>query len=122
MKPDIVVDVGNSRIKWGRCADDKVVKIASLSPNDEGSWEERFNEWKDSGSVKCAVAGVNPEYCERVLTWLRGRSAEVRVLDSWRQLGLEVLLPSPEHVGIDRLLNAVAAKDRVGRGTPLILV
>src|SRR5262249_13910305 len=54
--------------------------------------------------------------------WLRQRGDTVWVLDSPQQLPLRVLLASPERVGIDRLLNAVAARSRVFRPAPIIIV
>ena len=38
MKPALVVDIGNSFIKWGRCADGAVVEKAYLPPN-EPDWK-----------------------------------------------------------------------------------
>ena len=39
MTPDVVVDIGNSRIKWGVCRDDRVVDVVRLPLDDEAAWE-----------------------------------------------------------------------------------
>jgi type III pantothenate kinase len=41
--------------------------------------------------------------------WLRDRGHNVWVIDTWQQLPVKVTVYHPERVGLDRLLNAVAA-------------
>jgi type III pantothenate kinase len=122
MKPDVVADVGNSRIKWGRCKDGAVVEVVSLPPDDPHAWDLRFKHWDRSRPLTWAVSGVHPKRRDRLADWLRHRDDTVLVVDSFRQLPLQVALAQPERVGIDRLLNAVAARSRVQRQVDVVII
>ncbi len=137
MKPFAVADVGNSRVKWGLCAADgsRVVETASLA-NDEQAWDEQLARWTPARSASEGVhvepspalragwvlAGVHPDSCSRLETWLRGLGERVRVLRRAADLPLTVDVVAPDRVGIDRLLDAVAAKRRLSAGEPAVLV
>jgi type III pantothenate kinase len=112
VKPDVVVDVGNTRIKWGRCTDGGVTGIVALPPNHPGAWNQQLAYWAQTGSRTWVVAGVHPASRDRLAAWLRERGDKVQVLDRAAQLPLQVHLDDPGRVGIDRLLNAVAANGR----------
>ncbi|HKI36773.1 MAG TPA: type III pantothenate kinase [Gemmataceae bacterium] len=122
MKPDVVVDVGNTRIKWGRCSADAVVAVASLPPDEPAAWEEQVRAWGLSSPASWVVTGVHPPRCEKLVGWLRQRGDDVRVIDSARQLPLQVLVEHPDRVGIDRLLNAVAANAHKSPECPAVIV
>jgi type III pantothenate kinase len=122
MNVDLVVDVGNTRIKWGRCGGQGISASASLPADDPAAWQARLDEWKISGPVAWAVTGVHPGRRDALVAWLRQRGDAVWVLDNWQQLPLRVLLANPERVGIDRLLNAVAARSRVFRTAPVLFI
>jgi type III pantothenate kinase len=109
MKPDVVVDVGNTRIKWARCAPNTPAPygITFLPPDDEAAWQRQIDLWGLPSPTTWLVAGVHPARRDRLVEWLRGRGNHVRVIDSPEQLPLRVLLDEPQKVGIDRLLNAV---------------
>jgi type III pantothenate kinase len=121
MTPDVVVDVGNTRIKWGRCPADAVTEMASLAP-EEAAWEEQATRWELPRPAGWAVAGAHPARREAVRRWIEGRGDRVVVLEDWRRLPLEVNVPEPAKVGIDRLLDAVAAKHHRLPGTPVVVV
>lgn len=111
MKPDIVVDVGNTRIKWGRCADDRVIEMASLAHDDENDWRRQLADWQiPSGSI-WGVSGVQPAQRDRLCTWLAGQGHKIDVVNSYRQLPLRIEVDHPDKVGLDRLLNAVAVNE-----------
>src|ERR1700688_4046772 len=76
MKPSLVVDVGNSRIKWGRCADGSasIAAVASLPPEDPEAWQRQFNEWGLGHGENWLVSGVHPERRDRLIEWLRERA------------------------------------------------
>lgn len=116
MNVDLVADVGNSRIKWGRCLEGAVAATASLPPADPAVWEEQLQSWGVSGSPTWAIGSVHPALLEGFLDWLHGRGDAGRVLNRYDQLPIEVLADPPERVGVDRLFNAVAANDRLRRG------
>src|SRR5439155_352342 len=117
-----VADVGNSRIKWGRCAGGAIVDSVSLPPDDPPSWQRQCEQWRLADTASWAVAGVHPPRRDRLAEWLRQRGHEVQVLTSAEQLPLRILVERPECVGIDRLLDAVAASERVPRGVAAVIV
>ncbi len=122
MRPAVVVDVGNTRVKWGRCEPNGVVAVASLPPDDPSAWARQVADWGLVGRLAWVVSGVHPRRRDALAEWLRQQGYHVSVVDSPRQLPLRVLLERPDHVGIDRLLNAVAANSRRPAGVPAILI
>src|SRR5688572_11117181 len=109
MTPHVVADVGNTRIKWGHCAPDAVRDAASLPPDDLAAWQRQAETWELPRPATWVVAGVHPARRNRLAAWIRRRGDAVTVLSDWKSLPLVVALPNPEGVGIDRLLDAVAA-------------
>jgi type III pantothenate kinase len=129
MKPHIVVDIGNSAVKWGMCRREGVVKRVSLPHHDAAAWERQLALWEGeaywwptSPPRRWAVAGVNPQVRDGLTDWLRQQGHEVLIITAAGQLPLEVTVPEPDKVGIDRLLDAVAARDRVRRNVPLAII
>jgi type III pantothenate kinase len=122
MKPDLVVDVGNSRIKWGRCARDAVAEVAALPPDDPAAWQRRLDDWKAAGPLTWVLSGVHPQRRDRLADWLRRRGDTVRLVESAAQLPLAVKVEHPDKVGIDRLLDAVAANTRRRPGLPAVVI
>src|SRR6516164_7210133 len=120
MKPSIVADVGNSRIKWGWCKSS--IRSVSLPPDAPAEWNAQLQRWKLKGSLHWAVCSVHPDRSEALVKWVRRRGDAVWLLDDWRDLPLEVKLANPEAVGIDRLLDAVAVKAAVKPGIPAVIV
>lgn len=110
MTPAIVVDIGNSLIKWGRCHEHAVVERVSLPADDPEAWQQQLDSWKLTGPLDWAVASVHPPRREALVNWLRQRGHACLVIEHAAQLPLEVNVPEPDKVGIDRLLDAVAAK------------
>jgi type III pantothenate kinase len=129
MRPHVVVDVGNTRLKWGLVGPGKgqIAAIASLG-DDPAAWEQQIDRWGDApapggvGPLRWAAASVNPGRLERLRAWVGGRGDEFFHLQSAGQLPLRIDLEQPDKVGIDRLLNAVAVTSRepAGRGAVLI--
>jgi type III pantothenate kinase len=111
MIPDVVVDVGNTRIKWRRCSADAVTEMASLSP-EEAAWEEQASRWALPRPAAWAVAGAHPARQVTFAHWAEARGDRVVILDDPALLPLTVRVPEPRKVGIDRLLDAVAANSR----------
>lgn len=122
MKVDVVVDVGNSRIKWGRCAADGVQHVAILS-REVADWEQQLRQWQGRDPLRWALASVAPQTSAALAHWLRKQGQRVWQLDGHRQLPLEVSLAQPDRVGLDRLLNAVAVMHDRGRGRlPAVII
>jgi type III pantothenate kinase len=122
MTPAVVVDVGNSRIKWGRCIDGPVVEAASLPPDDPTAWLAQMERWGIVAPAGWVLTGVHPQRRDHLGDWLRRQGHAVRLLDDPKELPLRVLLERPDHVGVDRLLDAVAANSRRRGGTPAVVV
>jgi len=118
----LAVDVGNSRIKFGlfnrndstvaekrlpRCLHAAAVVVDSAIP-----WEEIccWEELKNGKSVAGVAAGSNPDGVNKVVsTWPTDGWKTPQVIHDPDGFPMAVNLDAPEKVGIDRLLNAVAA-------------
>lgn len=124
MSVHVVVDVGNTRIKWGRCTVEGVVQTVSLPPTDrDDHWQRQLAAWGLNQPGAWAVSGVHPRRCDELVDWLRQRGHSVLVVDSYRQLPIRVDVQYPHKVGMDRLLNAVAATKHWKRGRlPALIV
>ena len=122
MTPDVVVDVGNSRIKWGRCAPGRIVAEASLPPDEPGAWLAQVAAWQLVPPVRWIVTGVHPPRCEALIEWLHTHAQTVVTITQAAQLPLRVLLEKPDYVGIDRLFSAVAARSRTPPGRPACVI
>lgn len=128
MKPDIVVDIGNSRIKWGWVVSQVIGEMASFPHNDVVGWNRQLSEWRLHGFVKWAVAGVHPNQMARFREWLDSQKSEVieittaGLLVIEDRLGIELAIDEPEQVGVDRLLTAWAARYRTPRLTSSVVI
>ena len=122
MKVDIVVDVGNSRVKWGYCLNGSIAIAASLPLSVPRVWQRQLELWNLPGPLVWAVTGVNPPRRDELVAWVQEHGDRVVLIDKPEQLPLLVGVAYPERVGIDRLLNAVAAKDRIKRNVPIVIV
>jgi type III pantothenate kinase len=122
MNADVVVDVGNSRIKWGLCAPDRVRLTASLPPDDPTAWAKQVRKWELPVGLSWILAGVHPQWRDALAGWLHERGETVHILDSHKVLPLEVRLEHPERAGLDRLFNAVAANTTRRPDTAAVLI
>jgi type III pantothenate kinase len=122
MSGPIVIDVGNTRVKWGLCSSEQVWSVASLPPDDADAWLAQYREWKLEPTQHWIIAGVHPRRRDALVAWLNERGGSVQVLNSHQQLPLKVEVEVPAKVGIDRLLNAVAANRRRQEHVAAILV
>lgn len=118
MTPDIVVDIGNSRIKWGWCEGGRVERVSNLGDGAE-EWNREISP--RSGPVNWAVASVHPERAHRFNRWIESRSESVAVIDSFTQIPLKTDLTEPSRVGIDRLCASWAAYRLHGPGPMLVV-
>lgn len=123
MKPDVVVDIGNTRMKWGFCVGDRVTNVARLPLDDEAAWNKDLAKLPaPSPARKWAAASVNPPALKRFLTWSRKHGQTAVVFENRANVPIRVNVDEPDRVGIDRLFGAVAAKAMVPPNTPAITV
>src|SRR5262249_35779110 len=92
----IVVDVGNTRVKWGLCSSAQVWSIAPLPADDAEAWSNQWHEWKLQRPQEWIVSGVHPQRRDELVTWLERRSDAVHVLTWYKQLPIKVELEHPE--------------------------
>lgn len=117
MTPDVVVDVGNSRVKWGRVADGRIADKVSLPLDDAVAWKRQAEGWRLPPAARWATAGVNPPAMWRLHEWLTAHGWAVRTVTSPELVAAEVpgfrtTVEEPDKVGVDRLLGALAAGRR----------
>ncbi|HUG90718.1 MAG TPA: type III pantothenate kinase [Planctomycetaceae bacterium] len=128
----LAIDVGNSRIKLGllervrgsrslpRCADVQAV------PHDASTCREALRAYRkvlgDSSAIG-VVAGVNSQAVQLVLdAWPRDQWPAPLVLEDPSPLPIDIRVDEPRKVGIDRVLNAVAANVVRPAGRPAVIV
>jgi type III pantothenate kinase len=121
MTARLVADIGNTRIKWGLCLPDGI-QVAAIPPDDPVAWTQQLRTWRADSAAEWAIAGVHPARRDRLAAWLRDQGASVREILDYRKLPIRADVVSPEKVGIDRFLNAVAVLARVPAGTPVVIV
>ncbi|MCS6864540.1 MAG: type III pantothenate kinase [Gemmataceae bacterium] len=110
MTPHVVVDIGNSRMKWGICCHHQVTQILRLPLDEADAWRDALAQlsWSPAESWQWAVASVNPHALERFLAWLPA-SQRVVVFDDFTALPIRLNVAEPQQVGLDRLLGCIAA-------------
>jgi type III pantothenate kinase len=122
MRADVVVDVGNTAIKWGRCSAGRVTDVCSLPPDSPTVWREQAVKWELPSPSSWVVAGVHPHRRSSFEEYARIQGHRVHVLTSAASLPLRVRLEKPDYAGIDRLLDAVAANSRRRAATPAVVI
>ncbi len=117
MTPDVVVDIGNSRMKWGLVNDGRIVDTAVLN-FDRESWVQQGLAWDVDQGSDWYVASVNPPVFDR----LKKTLDHVIPIESYRQIPLKLDVDTPDTVGLDRLLACLAAKESAEAGRPFLVV
>jgi type III pantothenate kinase len=141
--PLIAMDVGNARIKLGlfrsSCAAGLPEPEATLTLADDSPDFEQLAAWLSESDRPLAsscpaphaprlafhwsIASVNRPAATRLIDWLREHRPEDRVtLLAAGDLPLRVKLERPDMVGVDRLLDAVAANRLRAPGRPAVLI
>jgi type III pantothenate kinase len=121
--PDAVVDIGNSRIKLCRVVGGALqLPVRGLPADDVAGWERLAAEWEFTLGRTWAVAATDPNRRQQFIAWAASRREPVVAIDSPRKVPIAVTVDEPERVGIDRLLNVLAAKAHVRPGQPAIVV
>jgi len=127
----LAIDVGNSRIKFGLfdCAPrDKAIPILPTSVGVLAVAAAEQVDWRKIAALcdqeaarisSAVVAGANPAGVERVRSaWPQAEWPPPHIISRASELPLRTSVDIPDQVGIDRLLNAVAANvlRSAGRG------
>ena len=122
MTPDVVVDIGNSRMKWGIVDSDGIVDSISLSTDDPMEWLTNTLVAGIDASAMWVIASVNPPATAAFTNWLRSTGSSFRVIESYREIPLAIRLDQPERVGLDRLLACLAAKHHAAPNSSFLVV
>ncbi|MHC4178649.1 MAG: type III pantothenate kinase [Planctomycetota bacterium] len=128
--PVAAVDVGNARVKLGLFAAQTGGRFpepaATLALDGRRPDWNRIGPWLKEGSqphVAWWIGSVNRPATTRLLDWIRGhRPADPITLLAADDLPLVVELERPDMVGIDRLLDAVAANYLRQPNRPAVVV
>jgi type III pantothenate kinase len=123
MTPDVAVDIGNTRLKWGVCRGGRVAEVLRLPLDDSAAWDAELAKLspRPSSPRGWAVASVNPPALRRFAAWCE-RHGAVAVFERYTDLPIRLNVDAPEKVGLDRLCGAVAARALAPAGTPAITV
>ena len=122
MTPDVVVDIGNSRMKWGRCRDGRIDRMASLQSANPLAWDRKASQWKLPRGTRWVVTAVNSNPIIPFFDWTKARGDEVASIADHEEIPLPLAVDEPKQVGTDRLLTALAAVRRTPVGTPVVTV
>ena len=115
--PLIAVDIGNARTKLGlfrEHAGDRLPEpVDVFAVDNRGGDFGGLGDWVDSldvPSLTWSIGSVNRPAATRLVDWLHDhRPGDTVVLLAASDLSMRVALPRPDMVGIDRLLDAMAA-------------
>jgi type III pantothenate kinase len=130
----VAVDVGNSRSKFAlfERLDERPLPVPSRTlavPHDRATRDEsaldEIAAWLAPLAVDAVawpIGSVARDFSARLVQWLRQRGGNRILLLCAGDLPLDVSLPRPDMVGIDRLLNAVAVNRLRPADRPAIVV
>ena len=120
----LTVSIGNTRIAVGLCGREGVVKTARWSVGDLPGLERHVVSMTDRGAIPVAAAvvgSVNPPVTADILRWAaEGLRVPCEVVGQHLPIPLPIRCDHPQEVGVDRLMNAVAAIERTGRATAIV--
>ncbi len=111
MNADVVVDIGNTRVKWGRCNASGVFDVVALS-YESADWDRQLKAWREAlpRPAHWVIASVVPDIVERMRIWVAGYGDRVTIVSSFERIPIPIDVDQPETVGLDRLLGATAAQ------------
>ncbi len=120
----VVVDIGNSRMKWGMLdAQGRWQRRTALELDRPDLWRATIADWALTPSTRWAIASVNPPR-EELLA--REIFSQIDQPPLWYRSAREVFSypshPLPENAGVDRALMVLAARHRIGAGTSALLI
>ncbi len=119
----LAVDIGNTNTNIGSFAGKKLISHSCIDNtsllNQKSTLTDKATLLKESKNI--VVASVNPDI-ETAFYKSIGKKYQKKTLKIGREIELKIptLVESPQTVGIDRLLNALAAYRRTGTATIVI--
>lgn len=119
----LLLDVGNTSVSF--CAFSRGglgnVRRAPSHPESDAGWEEAFAGVWD-GLDAAVLASVNPSASARMAQWIRASRAGLPVLAAGKDFPVPVenRARNPREVGVDRLLNVLAAHARCARAAIVV--
>lgn len=120
---NVVVDIGNSRVKFCRTVCDGLfLPVRGIGRDSKITWDDVARDWQLPHGTYWAVASTDPNRLKEFLSWAETRQDQVIAIESPLQVPISSQVEFPEKVGIDRLLNAYAAKKPLALGEPVIVV
>ena len=121
----VVIDLGNTRIKWGRLDDDGNLAEAVALPLDAPeTWAATLDRWQTPAEpTAVAWSSVNPPIAEGLDAFLKSRGVRsVRRFRSAADVLIAHDLHSPQSTGADRALAVLAATAIQGTERPGLVV
>lgn len=107
----LLVDVGNSRIKWTTFADQQLGVVQALSHRESAQLIERWANLETPQAIWISQVGAS-EAWQTVLDWISRNWSQVpveRPRAQAYQLGVHNAYQQPEKLGIDRWLTLLAS-------------
>jgi type III pantothenate kinase len=128
--PFLTVDIGNARTKvglFGSLPDERLPEpVRSLSLDGDVPQFDRLTTWLNEFAAKKLpwfIASVNRPCTTSLIDWLhKHRPEDVVTILSRNDLPLIIRLESPDSVGVDRLVDAVAVNRLRENGRPAVIV
>ncbi len=130
----LAVDVGNSRVKFALFQYEEQANASRALPRCLAAWTVALDQplpWQDlhlaveqlTSGVRGVIAGSNQRGVDRVVAaWPETLSRKPCLVRSSEGFPLEILVDQPRRVGLDRLLNAVAAPIVTGGQKSAVIV
>jgi type III pantothenate kinase len=110
----VVVDIGNSRMKWGLVRGRGIVDTLALTGDQLDDWDGAFHGWQRP-DMPWAIASVSPAKAQLLSEWLEAKRIPYRSLTNddvyaaLRRVGVTSIVNPRDGIGIDRLLGVLAA-------------
>jgi len=104
VKVDVVVDIGNSCIKLGRCHSGTITQVEIRVSSDETIETIAADPHKS-----WAIGGVVAERVSQLHDKLFQHGCSVAVINHFQQIPIRLDVHRPETIGVDRLFDAVGA-------------
>lgn len=119
---NILVDIGNSRVKFCRTdCNGLIFPVRAIGRDSTLTFDDVARDWQLPVGSYWGVASTDPAKLNQFVSWAEARGDSVITIDSPWQVPISAQVDFPEKVGMDRLLNALAAKRYLKPGEPAII-